>query len=65
VGFVLALVIIPSGCEARPATTVTALARHAIGNCHHDEPVQGLTTSEDARSANPSRDDAEQPELHR
>jgi EmrB/QacA subfamily drug resistance transporter len=51
VGFVLALVIIPSGCEARTATTVAALARHAIGNCHHDEPVEGAAVSDDPSSS--------------
>jgi EmrB/QacA subfamily drug resistance transporter len=41
VGFLIALLILPSRCEARTATTITALARHAIGNCHHDETVEG------------------------
>jgi EmrB/QacA subfamily drug resistance transporter len=51
VGFVLALVIIPSGCEARTATTVAALARHAIGNCHHDETVERAAVSDDPSSS--------------
>ncbi len=37
-GFLLALLILPSGVpETRPTTTMAALARHAIGNCHYDE----------------------------
>jgi EmrB/QacA subfamily drug resistance transporter len=46
VGFLLTLLILPSGCEARPATTLTALARHAIGNCHQDETVEGAAVSD-------------------
>jgi MFS family permease len=46
VGFVLALVILPSRCEARTATTVAALARHAIGNCHHDETAEGAAVTD-------------------
>ena len=44
-GFLLALLILPSRCEARTATTVAALARHAIGNCHHDETVEGAAAT--------------------
>ena len=40
-GFVLTLLILPSRCEARPATAMAALARHAIGNCDHDESADG------------------------
>src|ERR1700757_865641 len=36
-GFALTLAIMPSGCEARTARTITALARNAIGNCNHEE----------------------------
>ena len=36
-GFLLALVILPGRCEARPATIRAALARQVIGNCHYDE----------------------------
>jgi MFS family permease len=36
-GFLLVLLIVPSRCEARTATTLVALARHAIGNCNYDE----------------------------
>jgi EmrB/QacA subfamily drug resistance transporter len=46
VGFLLALLILPSRCEARTATTITALARHAIGNCHHDETVEGAAVAD-------------------
>jgi MFS family permease len=51
-GFLLALLILPSRCEARTATTVAALARHAIGNCHHDETVEGVAVS-DAPGSSP------------
>jgi hypothetical protein len=46
IGFVLTLLIVPSGCEARTATTVVALARHAIGNCNHVETEEGVTVSD-------------------
>jgi EmrB/QacA subfamily drug resistance transporter len=52
VGFLLALLILPSQCEARTATTVAALARHAIGNCHHDETAEGIAVS-DAPGSSP------------
>jgi MFS family permease len=39
--FVMALVILPGRCPARAHTTVAALARQAIGNCHHFEPAEG------------------------
>jgi hypothetical protein len=42
-GFVLTLFILPARCEHRSATTITALARHAIGNCNHDEEAAGVT----------------------
>jgi len=45
-GFLLALLILPSRCEARTATTVAALARHAIGNCQHDETVEGAAVTD-------------------
>jgi predicted MFS family arabinose efflux permease len=45
VGFLLTLLILPSRCQARAATALAALARHAIGNCHHDETVEGVTAS--------------------
>jgi MFS family permease len=45
VGFVLTMLIVPSGCETRSASTVVALARHAIGNCHHDETQAGAAVT--------------------
>jgi hypothetical protein len=56
-GFLLALVILPSRCEARTANTISALARHAIGNCHHEE-----TDSEAALTETP---DSQEPTLVR
>lgn len=43
----LTLLILPSQCEARTATTLTALARHAIGNCDHDNSADGPTAVTD------------------
>jgi hypothetical protein len=37
----LALVILPGRCPARVPTVRAALARHAIGNCHHLEATDG------------------------
>jgi MFS family permease len=54
VGFLLALLILPSRCEARPATAVVALARHAIGNCHHDESADGAAVTDRAGSQEPA-----------
>ena len=53
-GFVLALVILPSQCEARPASTITALARYAIGNCHHDESADGAAVTDGRGSPEPA-----------
>jgi MFS family permease len=39
--FLLALVILPGRCPARAPTVRSALARHAIGNCHDFEPADG------------------------
>jgi hypothetical protein len=44
-GFLLALLILPSRCEARPATTLAALARHAIGNCNYDDSADGAAVT--------------------
>jgi MFS family permease len=41
-GFLLALVILPSRCPARVPTVRSALARHAIGNCHDFEPADAV-----------------------
>jgi MFS family permease len=38
VGFLLAGVILPSRCEHRAPTVKAAVARLAIGGCHHFEP---------------------------
>jgi hypothetical protein len=54
VGFVLALVILPSQCEARTASTLTALARHAIGNCDHEESVNGAAVTDGRGSPEPA-----------
>src|SRR5580704_13547278 len=51
IGFLLTLLILPSQCEARTATTITALARHAIGNCHQDEAVEGTAVSDEPGSS--------------
>ena len=40
-GFFLAMVILPGRCPAARPTVKAALARHAIGNCHHFEPADG------------------------
>ena len=53
-GFVLTLVILPSRCEGRPATTLTALARHAIGNCHHEEEEAGVAVTDGVSSPEPA-----------
>jgi Major Facilitator Superfamily len=45
-GFLLTLLIMPSRCEARTATTLTAMARHAIGNCDHAETDQGAAAAD-------------------
>jgi hypothetical protein len=51
-GFVLVLAILP-GCEARAPTVRAALARNAIGLCHHFEPAEApeipATTGAQAR----------------
>jgi EmrB/QacA subfamily drug resistance transporter len=39
--FVLAIVILPGRAPARVPTVRAALARHAIGNCHHFEAANG------------------------
>ena len=44
-GFVLALVILPVRCEARATSVRAALARHVIGNCHHDESAGGAAVT--------------------
>ena len=53
-GFVLVLVILPGQCEARTASSFTALARHAIGNCHHDESANGAAVTDGRGSPEPA-----------
>jgi MFS family permease len=53
-GFALTLLILPSRCEARTATTVTALARHAIGLCHLDETEAGALIADTPGSPEPA-----------
>ncbi len=40
-GFLLAIVILPGQARPRVPTVKTALARHAIGNCHHFDAADG------------------------
>jgi EmrB/QacA subfamily drug resistance transporter len=40
-GFLLSLVIFPGRARPRVPTLKAALARHAIGNCHHFDPADG------------------------
>jgi MFS family permease len=49
-GFLLTLLIMPSQCEARSATTVVALARYAIGACNHEDTVDGAAVANGAGS---------------
>ena len=53
-GILLTLLILPSRCEARTATTVGALARHAIGNCHHDETEEGAAVTDGPGAPEPA-----------
>jgi hypothetical protein len=39
--FLLAMVILPGRAKPRAPTVRAALARHAIGNCHHFEAAAG------------------------
>ena len=52
-GFLLTLVILPARCGRGSATTITALARHAIGNCGHDEDAQGVPVAQPEPSLAP------------
>jgi MFS family permease len=53
-GFLLVLLIVPSRCEARTATTLTALARHAIGNCDFDETADGAAVADGPGTPEPA-----------
>jgi len=44
-GFILAIVILPGPAKPRVATVKAALARHAIGNCHHADAADGAPAS--------------------
>jgi EmrB/QacA subfamily drug resistance transporter len=48
------LLIVPSGCEARSGTTVTALARQAIGNCHHEDWADDAAVTDGKGSPEPA-----------
>ena len=53
-GFALVLVILPTRCEARTATGLVALARHAIGNCDYDETEEGAAVTDGQGSPEPA-----------
>ncbi len=53
-GFLLTLLIMPSRCEARTANTVTALARHAIGACNHEDTEAGAAVTDGPGSPEPA-----------
>jgi MFS family permease len=53
-GFALALVILPSQCETRPASTFTALARYAIGNCSYEESADSAAVTAGRGSPEPA-----------
>jgi hypothetical protein len=54
-GFLFAVVILPGRTVPRVPSLSAALARHAIGNCHHFEPADaarhglGATTGAEVR----------------
>jgi MFS family permease len=48
-GFLLALVILPGRARPRVPHLKAALARNAIGNCHHLEAADGATTGAEGR----------------
>jgi MFS family permease len=54
VGFLLALVILPVRCEARPASARAALARYVIGNCNYDESTDGAVVTDGAGAREPA-----------
>jgi hypothetical protein len=53
-GFLLVLLIVPSRCEARSATTLVALGRHAVGNCNQDETVDGAAVTDGPAAPEPA-----------
>jgi EmrB/QacA subfamily drug resistance transporter len=54
-GFVLALLILPGRAKAWVPTFRAALARHAIGNCHHVESPDGAPHGATATSSGAAR----------
>jgi hypothetical protein len=48
-GFLLALVILPGRAKPRVPHLKAALARNAIGNCHHFEAADAATTGAEGR----------------
>jgi hypothetical protein len=48
------LIIVPSRCEARKATTLVALARHAIGNCDFDDTADGAAVPDGPGAQEPA-----------
>jgi|ERR1700757_2311015 MFS family permease len=53
-GFLLALVILPVRCEARPASVRAALARYVIGNCNYQETEEGAAVIDSTGSPEPA-----------
>jgi hypothetical protein len=53
-GFLLAMVILPGPAKPRVPTVKVALARHAIGNCHHCDAADGARHVLDATTGPPS-----------
>src|SRR5258708_19587251 len=45
VGFLLAIVILPGQSKPRVPSIRAALARHAIGNCHHADAADGRASA--------------------
>jgi EmrB/QacA subfamily drug resistance transporter len=54
-GFVLSIVIFPGRARPRVPTLKAALARHAIGNCHHFDPADGAGDALGARTGAAAR----------
>jgi EmrB/QacA subfamily drug resistance transporter len=48
-GFLLAMLILPGRARPRVPTLRAAIARQAVGNCHHFEPAQGAGSGLGAR----------------
>ena len=50
IGVLLALLILPGSAKGRTASIRAAVARHAIGNCHHEDTFAGTAASGDRGS---------------